>query len=40
MHETSAAAWLDNRNHPWQVMWWCNLTADERTTLLDSADGR
>lgn len=40
LREISAGAWLDNRDNPWQVMWWRNLTTDERAVLLDSPAGR
>lgn len=36
LRETHAAVWLDTRRAPWQVMWWGNLTTDERTALLNS----
>ncbi|MFE3758862.1 hypothetical protein ACFXO9_31550 [Nocardia tengchongensis] len=39
LRETHAAAWLDNRDHPWQIMLWSNLTADERAALLSSRAG-
>ncbi|WP_028478862.1 hypothetical protein [Nocardia sp. CNY236] len=34
LRETRAAAWIDNRAHPWAMVWLINLTDDERATLL------
>ncbi|MEV6071844.1 hypothetical protein AB0L82_35345 [Nocardia sp. NPDC052001] len=34
LRETRAAVWLDNRAHPWRVMWLVNLTDTERAALL------
>ncbi|MRH93319.1 hypothetical protein GFY24_38900 [Nocardia sp. SYP-A9097] len=34
LRETRAAVWLDNRAHPWGVVWLANLTEAERAALL------